>query len=204
LQNRFANRRIRFMAVTLAIGAAAFGWGCGSGERTRGSSPSAGGHAGQRGGEPAAIVVASDNFVDTDGNGYRDTTSVIIYVFSQERAVPTSADGTFSFMLESIGGEPIVHWRFDRQQSAAALRQLAPGPAYVFELSLFDATRPDGVRTSDRLSISEADLLVTFTPAVAEGQQARPLRGRPGAPLLVGPRMRARPAAPPSPASGTN
>jgi hypothetical protein len=175
----------------------AFGmWGCSAGDSTR--SGAAGGSSSLRAVTPAALVVAADNFVDTDGNGYRDTTSVIVYLFSQERAVPTTAEGTFTFMLESMGGEPIVEWRFDRQQSAAAMRQLAPGPAYIFELSLFDASRPDGVRTSDRLSISEADLLVTFTPAVAEGQQTRSLRGRPGAPLQVGPRTRGRTGAPAS------
>jgi hypothetical protein len=167
-------------------------------------APAAPGRGSAQGSSPArpaeavAVVVAADNFVDTDGNRFRDTTRVNIYLFAHDQAVPTTADGSFAFQLETLTGEPLVEWRFDRQQTAAALRQLAPGPAYIFELSLFDATTPDGQRASDRLNVNEADLLVTFIPATPQGQQPRLLRGRPGAPLQVGGGTRGRQPVPPT------
>jgi hypothetical protein len=127
---------------------------------------------------PGLLSIAANNFMDTDGNKHRDLSTVVVYIFpdSAQYALPLAADGVFEFTLESADGRPVRHWRFDQRQTAEARRDLAPGPGFVFDLSLLE-------NGSDRIAITEAELVATFHPAGAAGP---PLRAR-TQPLLVGP-----------------
>jgi hypothetical protein len=88
------------------------------------------------------------------------------------------ARGSFEFRLEGRSGKQIGRWVFDEKQTEAALRQLAPGPGFVFQLSL---TKIGVEQASER----EAEILCTFTPV-----GGTPIRARPSAPLLIGPLSR--------------
>jgi hypothetical protein len=138
-----------------------------------------------RGVYPDTLALTADNFADTDGNRFRDTTGVIVYLFAQNRPIPVAAPGSFTFVLETSAGERLAEWRFDHQQTAAAGREFGPGPGYFFELSLFAA---DAGSRTDRLDHAEGELLVTFTPLPTDDREdaPRPIRRR-GTPLQIGP-----------------
>jgi len=126
---------------------------------------------------PAKLAPIAGDFTDTDANRYRDSTRVIVYVYaeSDRYPIPMKPEGSFEFRLENPDGKTIATWTFDRDKTRAAAHQLAPGPGFVFDLSLLDLG-------SDRIEDSEAELLVTFKPV-----DGPVLRARPSAPLLVGP-----------------
>src|ERR1043165_2151281 len=108
---------------------------------------------------PNDVVLVVPSFEDTDGNHYRDRTRLVAYIYAESTRYPISmkADGEFEFKLENGAGKTLATWHFDRYQTREAMRKLAPGPAYVFDLSLLDVG-------TDRLADTEADLLATFTP----------------------------------------
>lgn len=142
-----------------------------------------------RGTHPDTLALTADNFADTDGNRFRDTTSVIIYLFAENHPIPFVAEGSFTFLLETTNGQPIAEWRFDREQTAAALREFGPGPAYLFELSILKADAGIG---TDRIADREGELVATFAPAAAKGtEEPRRVRRR-GTPVQIGPTGRAR------------
>ncbi|MEX2217315.1 MAG: hypothetical protein WD749_01030 [Phycisphaerales bacterium] len=127
---------------------------------------------------PDTLVPIASDFVDTDQNRFRDTTRVVVYVYadSGRYPIPVAADGAFEFRIENPAGERVAAWVFDREQTRAAMRQLAPGPGFVFELSLL-APGSGG----DRVADSEGQLSVLFTPS-----HGSPISARPTAPLLIG------------------
>lgn len=127
------------------------------------------------------IPAASGSFVDTDGNRYRDSSTVVVYVLadSTRYALPMKARGEFNIRLESGGGDAIAEWTFDKAQTAAAVRSMPPGPGFVFDLDLRQSPR---AKNTDRIDRGEASMVVTFTP---EGGQA--LYARTSAPILIGP-----------------
>ena len=126
---------------------------------------------------PRVLTTVTSSFADTDGDRYRDATRAVVYVFADPSyPVPMRAEGEFDFILESPGGKRFTQWHFDRLQTRAALRQLAPGPGFVFDLAI------DPARSIDE---PEAELRVTFTPVKGE-----PIHGQPKAALLVGPLSR--------------
>jgi hypothetical protein len=130
---------------------------------------------------PDTLTIAADNFVDTDGNRYRDSAVVVVYLFSEKHTLPMQVEGEFAFILQSHSGQRLAEWRFDRQATAAAMQQLPPGPGYIFQLSLLESG-------TDRIEEREADLIAAFLPA-SSGPVA-PVRR--GVPLLVGPVTRGR------------
>lgn len=133
---------------------------------------------------PAILSLAADNFADTDGNRYRDSTIVVVYIFSEDQSLPMRADGEFTFTLQGRSGRRLAEWRFDRQQTAAAVEQLPPGPGYIFELSMLESG-------TDRTEEREADLIATFSLAQRDDRRP-PVTLRRSVPLAVGPVSRSR------------
>lgn len=121
---------------------------------------------------PGAIALSVGDFVDTDQNRYRDTTSATVYVHALAYPIPLAAKGSFEFQLQTVRGETLRTWTFDQRATAAALREMAPGPGYVFSLSL---------RGSDQLEQTEAEILCTFRPVSGD-----PVYRRLDAPVAVG------------------
>lgn len=130
--------------------------------------------------KPGMIALTAADFQDTDANRWRDTTTVAAYIYAASGAypLPMRVRGTFEFRLEGKGGKNLGRWVFDERQTEAALRQLAPGPGFVFQLSL---AKLGAEQTQER----EAEILCTFTPV-----GGTPIRARPSAPLLIGPMNR--------------
>jgi hypothetical protein len=125
---------------------------------------------------PGVLAITATDFIDTDSNKFRDTSTVVLYIFpeSAQYQLPMRAEGTFDFALESQG-KPLARWTMDEDRSGAARRQLPPGPGYVFELSLLELG-------SDRVNAPDAELIATFLPL----DGSRPLRARTQSPLLLG------------------
>jgi len=113
---------------------------------------------------PGRLALAvSGEFADTDANGYRDTTPVVAYIFadSLQYTIPLRARGTFRFELaDPATGATLASWTFDEHATSAALRDLAVGPGFIFELSLL-------AQGGDRLDAREASVVATFEPARA-------------------------------------
>ncbi len=126
---------------------------------------------------PNAVALSVGDFVDTDQNRYRDSTNVTAYVHSIAYPIPLAARGTFEFELQSSNGEVLHRWTFDQKQTAAALREMAPGPGFVFTLSLVGA---------DKIDLTEGEVVCTFRPLSGE-----PIRARPS-PIAIGPVTRQR------------
>ena len=127
---------------------------------------------------PAIVSLNVADFVDTDQNRYRDTTTIVAYVYAAGYPIPVHARGSFDFELQTSKGETLKKWSFDEKRTAAAMRQMAPGPGFVFELSL---------RGEDRLERSEAEVLCTFRPL-----NGTAILARPSAPVAIGPVTRPR------------
>jgi hypothetical protein len=127
---------------------------------------------------PGAVALSVGDFADTDQNRYRDTTSITAYVYSLQYPIPLAAKGSFEFELQSVRGEVLHRWSFDQRQSAAALRDMAPGPGFVFNLSLVGG---------DRIEATDGEIVCTFRPV-----SGTPVHARPTAPIAIGPILRSR------------
>jgi len=127
---------------------------------------------------PSAVALSVGDFTDSDQNRYRDTTNITAYVYSIAYPIPLPARGTFEFELQSTKGDVIRRWMFDQKQTADALREMAPGPGFVFNLSLVGA---------DKLDLTEGEIVCTFRPLKCD-----PVRARPSAPIAIGPITRPR------------
>lgn len=131
---------------------------------------------------PTKLIPAADGtFTDTDGNRYRDSSALVIYVMGDAPGyhLPIRVPGRFTIRLESTQGKPIAEWSFDAAQTEAALRSLPPGPGYVFEL---DLRKSPTRRGSDVIEESEAELIAIFTPESGDA-----IRARTSATVLIGP-----------------
>jgi hypothetical protein len=144
--------------------------GCGASTQQAGSRP-------PDSATPGVLAMTATDFFDTDGNKFRDTSTLVVYIFAESASyqLPMRAEGAFEFRLETSEGQPIARWQFDRRQTEMSRRDLAPGPGFVFELSLLNSG-------TDRIAAPSAELIATFIPA--DGGQ--PLQGRTQSPLLVG------------------
>jgi hypothetical protein len=124
---------------------------------------------------PGLIALTVADLSDTDNNGYRDTTTAAVYLHAQGYPIPMKATGRFEFRLEALDGATLARWNFDEAQTAAALYDLAPGPGFIFDLSLLRLG-------SDKLDAREGVLVCTFHPVRGE-----PLRSRPSGTIILGP-----------------
>lgn len=140
------------------------------------------------GAAPAEIPVtalelfAGSAFDDTDGNGWRDTLTVVAYLFSPGSDYPLSLrrDGAFTFRIVSAEQRPMAEWVFDRAATAAALRQdLPPGPGYVFTLDL----RP---QQREGVPLREVWVKASFAPAAAESTSPAMVERQSAGAVLVG------------------
>jgi hypothetical protein len=124
---------------------------------------------------PGRVALTVGDFVDTDDNRYRDSTTVVAYIYaaSSDYPIPMKVRGSFTFRLEDKTGATIAEWTFDERQTAEAQRDLAPGPGYAFTLSLVG---------NDRREQNEAQLVCAFSPT-----KGQPIRTRAAAVVLVGP-----------------
>ena len=152
----------------LALVAAAALAGCSSGQPAAPRTPS--------GVKPGLVSLTAANFLDTDQNRYADRASVLVFLFPQSAKyeLPMHTPGEFVFRLEGGDGKTLREWRFDKEKTAAAARQLGPGPGYAFELSLLE-------NGTDRLDASEGQLVCRFTPEGGE-----PIGTRAGSPVVLG------------------
>lgn len=132
--------------------------------------------------QPAKLITAADGaFTDTDANRYRDSSAVVVYVMGDSPGyhLPIRVPGQFTIRLESPRGQLIAEWPFGVAQTEAALRNLPPGPGYVFELDLRKSQVRGG---TDIIDESEADLVAIFTT-----DAGNTIRARTSAPILIGP-----------------
>jgi hypothetical protein len=123
---------------------------------------------------PGVLAMTVSDFVDTDANHYRDTTRTTVYIYanSSQYPIPMRITGKFEFILEDARGNRLYRWNFDEAQTAAAARMLAPGPGYIFDLSLLGA---------DRIEATEGEIIASFTP-----KGGKPIYTRTNARVAVG------------------
>lgn len=129
---------------------------------------------------PIKLIPAIDGaFIDTDGNKYRDSARLFLYIMgdSPRYQLPIRTTGTLSCRLEDVRGKLIAEWNLDAKAFLKAEHSLPPGPGYVVDLDL----RASSAGT-DRIERSEAELVVRMQPADGES-----LTARAGAPVLIGP-----------------
>ncbi|MCC6659274.1 MAG: hypothetical protein IT437_00135 [Phycisphaerales bacterium] len=127
-----------------------------------------------RGATPQSLSLIAPNFVDTDENQYRDSTSLVVYLFAGGYAVPVTAEGSFEFrLMDRKGKSAIASWEFSAAEAAGAVRRLGPGPGYVFTLNLQD-------KGGDKLEMRDAKLVCTFRPTTGDALRTE------SSPLLVG------------------
>lgn len=106
---------------------------------------------------PTQFVPSIGNFEDTNANGYPDSATISIYVFSD--AYPEASilvPATLAFRLAARDGRVLREWSFDEHQTAALVRRGPVGPGYVLRLSLLDQGG------TDVLSESRGDLVVIY------------------------------------------
>lgn len=161
--------QIRNAARMLVVIAAVLPAACTTGPRRPTSAPDSA--------IPGVLALTATDFVDTDGNKYRDTSTIVIYIFpeSAQYLLPMKAEGTFEFVLEDRSARPLARWNIGPDRAGAARRRLPPGPGYVFEISLLEFG-------SDLVDLPEAELVATFIP----DDGSRSLHARTQSPLLLG------------------
>lgn len=158
-------RPTRGSLLALCLGTLAAGC-AGSGNQAAAPTPSSA--------TPGLVAFTVSDFTDTNLNGYRDTTSAAVYIMAHGYPIPMRAAGSVQFKLYSRDAQPLATWSFTEQQAAQAQYDLAPGPGYIFDLSLL-------ALGSDQLEVTEGELICTFTPTGGQ-----PIRARPSGPIQVG------------------
>ena len=109
---------------------------------------------------------------DTDGNGYPDTITVSMYLFSLPHASPMFEDGTFVFTLQRDGSADaddshhLGQWRLNVDEIQRG--RTIYGPSHLVRLSLLEIG-------SDRYPLMSANLHCRFEPA--DGRDAISPRG---------------------------
>jgi len=124
---------------------------------------------------PGLVAFTVSDFTDTDSNGYRDRTNAAVYLYASGYPIPVRTKGAAEFQLLSRDGRLLARWQFNEAQTAASQYDLAPGPGFIFELSLLSLG-------SDRLEATEGELICIFTPT-----NGRAIRARPSGPVQIGP-----------------
>lgn len=112
---------------------------------------------------------------------YRDSSTVIIYTMAEasQYAIPIRPRGEFLIRLEDAKGNLIASWTFSKHQTAAATRNLPPGPGCIFEL---DLRKSPLTGRSDRINKAEASMVVSL-----KTEDGDTLTARTSSPILIGP-----------------
>lgn len=114
---------------------------------------------------PTHLVVNVKDFVDSDDNGYLDSSIATVYVFAEGYALPINATGTFTFRISAPRGGQIAEWVISPEQSAPCRIKTQVGPGYGFTLDLRQAG-------TDKLDQREAVLVGEFTDAKGRSVQS--------------------------------
>ncbi len=132
---------------------------------------------------PAVVALSANNFEDTDGNRYRDSANVTVFIFSDSPRHPVAMEmlGEFDLTLTDATGTLLARWHFTAEQAERARGRFGPGPGFLFVLSLND-------RGTDKMETHEAQLSCVFTPP-----DGPPIQARSKASVLVGPAAQGRP-----------
>ena len=100
---------------------------------------------------PGVLALTATDFIDTDSNKYRDTSTVVIYVFAEsaQYKLPMKAEGTFEFVLEDRGGRalaPPAPGTSSRSacSSSARIAWMCPRPSSSLRSSLTTAAARSG------------------------------------------------------------
>ena len=130
------------------------------------------------------IVLLATNFGDSDENGYCDTCTVIVYLFSSQSETPTVAvrgSGAFEFILYEGGGRRLASWSIDREGAESAFMRpnAGLGWGYVFTLDLREVG-------SDEIASVDGRLRASYIPV-----EGRPVSTPQTASVVIGP-VRAR------------
>lgn len=140
---------------------------------------------------PGKLVLATSGaFQDSNGNQYRDTSTLVVYIFGESKyPLPMKPKGQFEVRLEDRTGVTIASWQFTMDQTTSAIRDMPSGPGFVFEL---DLRKSAAAGFSDKINKGEASMVVTFKPEGAGGEGTEPITARTSSPILIGPIERAR------------
>ncbi len=126
------------------------------------------------------IMLLATNFNDSDENGYCDTCTVIVYLFSSQSATTTVAvrgEGAFEFILYEGAGRRLARWSIDQEAAEAGFMKpnAGLGWGYVFSLDLNDVG-------SDEIPSVDGRLRASYFPA-----EGRPVSTPQTASVVIGP-----------------
>lgn len=142
--------------VTVLVAAAVVLAGCASNEPRRGPRTAQPADV-----VPTQIVASVGPFDDTNANGYPDSATISLYVFSD--AYPDASvmvPASLTFRLKGKDGAVIREWAYTAEQAAGLVRRGPVGLGYVVRLSLLETSG------GDELPVTRADLSVTYaTPS---------------------------------------
>lgn len=127
--------------------------------------------------EPVEIMLIVGDLKDTDGNGFNDSLTAVVYLFSRSTAEPIWAEGAFSFAAVLPNGEVLADWYITPDQAAGLKQRLNPGPAYVFGLVLAE--------DADEFPRTEVNVFASFTTL-----SGREVRSRGPVTVMLGTNMR--------------
>ncbi len=88
---------------------------------------------------PTHLVVNVKDFVDSDDNGYVDSSIATVYVFAEGYALPIDPAGTVTFRVSAPKGGQLAEWVISPEQSAPCRIKTQVGPGYGFTLDLRQA-----------------------------------------------------------------
>lgn len=105
---------------------------------------------------PEQMTFSAGVAMDSDGNGFRDTIPVVVYLFGDTRRypLPLQAPGVFEFELIGADGARIGEWIFNEEETARSVGDSAAGVCYRFALRLGPGR--------DRMSSRHASLRAIF------------------------------------------
>ena len=125
------------------------------------------------------IVAPRGEFFDSDGNGFRDSTRIVAFLFdefSTGKTVAVGGDGTLRILLVGDNGERLASWMFPITPDRGMMEQTSYGWGYVIDLDINDVA-------TDQFPHHDGALAAIYTPA--DGSRSATTSGP--AAVLVGP-----------------
>jgi len=115
---------------------------------------------------PDTLWLGAKPFADSDSNGYLDTVDLTVYLFSdQYPEASLYVPGAFEFALVTKDAKELARWAFDSAAAREHAKRLAPGPCYLFSLSLLE-------KGSDEFDPQTANLTAAFIPQAGKPVKA--------------------------------